>query len=265
MAAVLFLFIVMLAVAVVYSMVGLGGGTTYLPILLASGIQYLAASTVSLFMIMVASLATALVFGRKREVDWALFSAIVLPSIFGAFAGGFIAESVSSLTLKLLLAMTLLFAFAVMLRPVKEGTILGSMPQWFPWERSRGDYRYRISMGVLLPTVLLTGFISGMVGIAGGIFVLPLLVMLFGCPTRIAIGVMSPYVGIAALPGFLGHIIGGASFDIWLAIPLAVAVFAGASLGSRLSLRTSTFKLRTVLSAILLVLALYVLASVVVG
>jgi uncharacterized membrane protein YfcA len=164
--------------------------------------------------------------------------------------------------LKIIFAVVLIIAAFFILRPSAEGRNPRFMPQWGCWDRSCGEYRYRISLGLLIPAVGLAGFIAGMIGIGGGLFLLPLLILLFGCPTRVAIGVTSTYVGLAALPGFIGHLVGGSAFSLWTALPLAAAVFLGASLGPRLSLKTSIPRLRVIMSLILIALAIWMTINI---
>jgi len=254
--------IVVLILAIPFSMVGQGGGSTYVPVLLVAGMSFYTASTTSLFIIMMASLGATLVFGRKKTVDWKLLFAIVPLAILGSFAGGYVAQFVSVTVLKIIFAAVLIIAAFFMLRPVKEGQTPSFMPRWKPWNRTCGEHQYQVSMGLLIPAMGLAGFIAGMIGVGGGLFVLPLLILLFGCPTRIAIGVSSTYVGIAALPGFVGHLVGGSAFNIWIALPLAAAAFAGASLGPRLSLKTSLPRLRVILAIVLIALAVWMAVNI---
>ncbi|MGA9047831.1 MAG: sulfite exporter TauE/SafE family protein [Dehalococcoidia bacterium] len=247
------------ALAVPFSMVGQGGGSTYVPILLMTGMGMHEASTTSLFVIMLASIAATLVFGRKKTVDWKLLFAIVPFAIVGSFAGGYIAQWISSIALKVIFIAVLGVAAFFMLRPAVEGKSPDFMPQWYCWDRTCGEHQYRISMGLLIPSTLVIGFIAGLIGVGGGLFLLPMLVLLFGCPTRIAIGISSTYVGITALPGFLGHLLGGDPFNLWAALPLAVAAFAGASLGPVISLKTGVPKLRIILAIVLIAMAAWMI------
>lgn len=233
-----------------------------MPVLLAAGMKFYEASTTSLFMIMLASLAATLVFGRKKTVDWKLLFAITPFAIVGSFAGGFVAQQVSTLALKIIFAVVLCIAAFFMLRPTTEGQHPVFMPQWIPWNRTCGEHRYQVSMGLLIPSTVLAGFIAGLIGVGGGLFLLPMLVLLFGCPTRISIGVSSTYVGITALPGFIGHLVGGSAFNIWIALPLVAAAFAGASLGPMLSLKTSVARLRVILAIVLIVLAIWMMVNI---
>lgn len=248
--------------AVPFSMVGQGGGATYVPILLAVGMEMHEASTTSLFMIMLASISATIVFGRKKTIDWRLLLALAVPSLASSFAGGFVAQWVSVPALKIIFAVVLMIAALFMARPVTgEGTVPAFMPRMWPWERACGDFRYRTDLSVI-PAVALAGFVAGMIGVGGGLFVLPLLVLLFGVPMRIAIGISSTYVGMAALPGFVGHLAGGDPFDVWTALPLATAAFVGARIGPGLSLKTNTETLRWILAIILVGLAVWMIAKI---
>lgn len=250
-----------LALAIPFSMVGQGGGSFYVPVLLITGMEMHEASTTSLFMVMFSGVSASLVFGRKKIVDWKLLLAIVPFAIVGSFIGGFAAQWVSGLVLKIIFAVVLGIAAVFMLRPATEGKCPDFMPECIPWNRTCGEFKYRISIGLVIPLTLLVGFVAGMIGVGGGIFLVPMLVLLFGCPTRIAVGLSSIYVGVASLSGFLGHVIGGNPFDILVALPLAVAVFIGARVGPILSLKTSVPKLRVTLAIVLTALAVWMIAN----
>ena len=253
-----------LALATLFSMVGLGGGATYVPILLATGMAFHNASTTSLFMIMAASLSATLVFGHHRTVDWKLLLSIAPLAILASFIGGYIAQWVSAEVLKVIFAVVLIVAAVLMLRPAEDGQTPRFTPRWLCWDRHWGGYHYRVSMALLIPGTALAGLVAGMIGVGGGILVLPLLILLAGCPIRVSIGISSPYVGLAALSGFLGHLLAEDPFDIWLALPLATAAFVGARVGPRISLRTDTRLLRTIASIVLMALSAWLVTALLV-
>ncbi len=259
--AVIIACIAVLALVIPFSMVGYGGGATYVPVLLIAGMDFGQASTTSLFMIMAASLAAAVGFGRGKTVDWKLLLLIVPLAAAGSFAGGYFAHQVNVLLLRITLAVVLLIAAFLTLRNEAEGRWPRFVPRWCCWDRCCGQYNYSVSVVLLVPAIGLAAFVSGMIGIGGGVFVIPILILLFGCPTRIAIGVSAAYTGLAALPGFLGHLTGGSGFDIWTALPLAAAVFIGASIGPAISLRLGTTWLRRLLAVLLIGLAVWMAAD----
>ncbi len=59
-------------VAVVFSMLGQGGGTLYTPLQVLFGLDFHVAATTSLFLIMITSLSATLVFRKAKKVDWPL-------------------------------------------------------------------------------------------------------------------------------------------------------------------------------------------------
>jgi uncharacterized protein len=260
--AIIIVCIIIMILAIPFSMTGQGGGTTYLPILLAVGINFHSASATSLFMVMMASFAATLIFGRKSNMDWKLLFTIIPLGIIGSFAGGYFAQFVSAIVLKIVFAIVLIISAFFMIQPTIEGQSPRYIPKWGCWERCCGEYRYSISLGLLIPASGIASFVAGMIGIGGGLFLLPLLMLLFGCPTRIAIGISSTYVGIAALTGFIGHLAGGSDFNIWTALPLASSAFIGATLGPRLSLKTNVSQLRVILSVVLFVLAIWTVFNI---
>lgn len=73
-----------------------------------------------------------------------------------------------------------------------------------------------------------------MVGISGGSFKIPLMVLLCGVPMKIAVGTSSLMVGLTALMGFLGHSIAG-HFDWRIALPVAIAGLLGGVVGGKIS------------------------------
>jgi len=251
-----------LFLAIPFSMVGQGGGSTYVPVLVAAGMEFHEAATTSLFMIMLASVAASLVFGRKKTIDWRLLLAIIPFAIAGSFIGGYLAQSIDTEILKILFAAVLGVAAFFMLRPVTEGQCPAFIPHRGRWARSIGEYRYEVPIGLLIPATALAGFVAGLIGVGGGLFLLPMLVLLFGCPTRISIGISSTYVGIIALPGFIGHLAGGSPFNFWAALPLAGAAFIGATLGPMLSLKFKVARLRTILAVVLIGLAGWMLINI---
>jgi uncharacterized membrane protein YfcA len=107
------------------------------------------------------------------------------------------------------------------------------------------------------------GFLSGMVGIGGGIFLSPLLHFLrWGQPKEIA-ATASFFILVNSAAGLLGqwwqqkgH------FDLWFVLPLGVAVLLGGQAGSRLSaLRLPATRVRQATALLILYAGLNILWS----
>ena len=87
----------------------------------------------------------------------------------------------------------------------------------------------------MIPIMLAVGILTSMVGIGGGALKVPLMVLLFGIPVPIAIGSSAFMVGLTAAAGLLGYISVG-HFNLIAALLLAIPVFIGGQIGSRLSI-----------------------------
>ena len=151
-----------------------------------------------------------------------------------------------------------------MLRPVAEKETV-SARRWGRWPRTMGAYSYVVRLPWLVPVTAVAGFVAGMIGISGGIFKMPAMVLLGGVPMRIAIGTSSFMVILTALAGLSGHLVSDSgSFDIFVALPLAVAAFVGGRLGSSLSTRVKPSTLRIYFAILLLLVAVWIIVRTVV-
>jgi len=234
----------MFCVAIVFSMLGQGGGVLYTPIQVFFGIDFHVAATTSLFLIMTTSLSATLVFRKAKKVDWPL--ALVLESVtaLGGLAGGLYSGLFSGKALSCLFAGVVAFAAVFMIRefkmdhtcpPVKAGSIY--------WKRTFGGREYCVNMMLALPVSFAAGAASGLVGVGGGILKVPLMVLLLGIPMDIAVGSSAFMVGVTALGGFGGHLASG-HWDWKTSLILAVAVFLGGQIGARKSVTLDKKKMK---------------------
>jgi uncharacterized membrane protein YfcA len=249
-----------LAVSIAFSMVGQGGGSLYVPILVALGMAIHDAATTSLFVIVATSLSAAFIYRRRRTVDWKLALIIEPPTIALAFVGGLLANSINATVLRIIFAVVLITTSILMLRPTTEKETDTSHGRGH-WSRKMGDNHYVVRLPGLMPVTAVAGFVAGMIGISGGIFKMPAMVLIGRVPMRVAIGTSSLMVAATALSGFTGHILGG-SFNILLALPLAAAAFVGGRLGSSLSMRVKAPSLKTYFAIILLLTSVWMIVSI---
>jgi hypothetical protein len=154
-----------------------------------------------------------------------------------------------------LFALVVVVAGILMIRPPSmTARTRGVAGGAFCWRRHLGDQHYRVDLGIGLPASFLAGVASGMVGVGGGILKVPLMVLLLGVPLDIAIGSSALMIGLTAAGGFAGHLISG-HWDWKTSLILAVAVFAGGQIGSRISVRLDKQKLKRGFGWFLLVIA----------
>jgi uncharacterized membrane protein YfcA len=252
-----------LAASTAFSMVGIGGGVLYVPILLALGMGIHDAATTSLFVILGTSVSAFIRYRQRSYVDWKLALAIEPPTFVMALVGGLVANYIDALALKMVLAAALVLVSFFMVRNIVEKESV-PVQRWGYWPRALGDTTYVVRLFWLMPATTIAGFMAGMIGISGGVFKVPAMVLLGNVPVRIAIGTSSLMVGFTAIAGLCGHIIGG-SFDILIALPLAAAALVGGWLGSSLSIQARTEILRRFFAVLLLLVAIWLIVSELVG
>lgn len=248
---------------VVMIMSGRGGGNFYIIALVLAGIPMHTAATTSQFILLASALAGALIFGKARTMSWPLVFFFGGLNASMAFVGGLQAHLFSGLALKIALSVVLAMAGVAMLLPEKEARKAATSRLGY-WNIVENGYRYVINLWLAVPLVLLTGFFSGMVGISGGSFLVPLMVVGCGVPIRTAVGTATAMLAATALAGFAGHALHG-GFDPALAVPCGVVAVIGGLLGGKLALRTKPKKLKSISGAITIIAAAIMMANALAG
>jgi len=259
----LILAVVFLLVSTLFSMIGLGGGILYVPILLFAGFGMSSAPAISLTLIAATSLAALSNFWKNNKVDWKLALVIDPPTDIMAFVGGYFSALVSDGILRTILAIVLMVAGTLMLKNRKAAVLprVGNEHGWL-WHREFHGERYTVNLPLVLTATALIGLLSGMLGITGGIIKLPILVLLCGVPMDVAVATSTAMVAVTALSGLTGHALNG-QVDWRTGLVLAVAAVAGGLLGSRISLSMNKAKLKKWFGGIVWLIALRMLVGLV--
>jgi uncharacterized membrane protein YfcA len=223
----------LLMAAFAAALFGQGGGVLYTPLQVWNGVDLHTAAPVSLLLILVISLSSTLVFRKAHQVDWSTALILEVPTTLGAFLGGVLSQYVSSRTLGLLLFILLGTAAWFMLRPPKgnlQPRIVSHPSHWI-WQHNMNGETYQLDLRLMIPVMLTVGVLTSMVGIGGGALKVPLMVLLFGIPMPIA------------------------SFNWTAALLLAIPVFIGGQIGSRLSIHLDALHLEKWFGYFILVVA----------
>ena len=248
------------AVAFVYANLGLGGGLLFVPILLSTGVtESSVAVPISLTFTVATAASSVINHRRKGFVDFRLGGTLVAGALVGAVLG-------TVFTLVFLVDEVAFKGFFTIVL-----VIFGAYMLW-DWLRNQRsvdeDDDAKITpprkAGVTAATVG-SGFLSGSMGIGGGLLNVPLMVYGLGRKTRKAIGTSSLLIIPTALVGFATYLVdlglrpGGFAWppDFVLIPLLFPVVFVGAYVGSRWGLRS----LRTRPVALIFILVLFIAAA----
>ncbi len=235
--AVIFAFLI----AFVFSMFGQGGGSVYSPLLILLGYSVLLSTSTSLVLNLITSLSAGYIFYRKKMIDYKA-SFIFAPGIsIGAFAGGALSKSFDT---TILLWMFVIFLLGV-----------GARMIYSFWEKEKVEENSPKSLSTAMYALiaffgLAVGFIAGLLGVGGGIVIVPFMVYICKYPTKVAAGSSHLIISFSALAGILGHATSH-RFDIPLVVVTGIAVLIGGNLGARLSMRFKTKVIRAGLGLIM--------------
>ncbi|MFA6362680.1 sulfite exporter TauE/SafE family protein [Methanoregula sp.] len=240
-------------VSIIFSMFGQGGGSLYTPILFLLGYATLTSISTSLVLNLITALAASIVYYRSNLID-IRFALWFVPGIcLGAFLGGVAAAYINPVLLMWLFVIFLIGAGGRMIYTYWEKSVPeGACPVHY----STGMYALIVAFSFFV------GIISGLLGVGGGILIVPFLIFLCRYPTKNSAGVVSFIVIFSSLFGVFGHLTSG-GFDIPLIIGCAVAVVIGATIGARSMVKISSGYIKAGFGVILLVFAIQLIFKLV--
>ncbi len=225
--------------ALIYSSVGFGGGSTYLAILLIWGVPYTIFPVIALVCNIIVVSGNSINFIRSKNININLLFPYLIGSIPFAFIGGSI--TIEKSLFEILLFCVLLVAGIFLLIESKsfnkEQIKINKIPRLIS-----------ISIGSII------GFMSGLVGIGGGIFLSPFLfLMKAGYPRHITSSA-SLFILINSIFGIAGQLTKDQVLDqvtnYW---PLFLAVLIGGQIGSLLNIKFLSNKILALLTSFLVI------------
>jgi hypothetical protein len=243
--AILFAFVI----AFIFSMFGQGGGSVYSPLLLTLGYAILLSTSTSLVLNLITSLSAGYIFYKKKMIDYKT-SLIFAPGIsVGAFAGGALSKSFDT---TVLLWLFVAFLVGVGARMIYSYWEKGKVEENKPLQLSTGKIVLIAVFGAAV------GFLAGLLGVGGGIFVVPFMVYVLKSRTKIAAGSSHLIISFSALAVILGHLTSH-RFDLPLILATGVAVLIGGNLGARVSMEINTRMIKAGLGLIMWAFAVQIL------
>lgn len=201
-------------IAFCYAIVGFGGGSSYLALLAVSEVSYSLIPKLALICNLLVVSGSCYHFYKNKHFNLALMFPFIISSVPMAFYGGIF--SVNEKMFLILLTSCLLVAGIRLLFIPKSVIELTKMPNW-PQALSVGGF---------------LGFLSGVVGIGGGIFLAPLMLNLkWGKPKEVA-STACAFIWLNSLAGLAGQFTKGVQTELLGYWPLFLAVIVGGQLGA---------------------------------
>ena len=227
--------ILFLVTAILYSSVGFGGGSTYLALLLIWGIPYFVFPVIALSCNIIVVSGNCFNYIRAGNLNLKLLIPYLIGSIPLAYIGGSL--PIEKKLFEILLFLVLAIAGILLLFNFKSYD-----------DREKSYRKIPILISIVIGGML--GFISGAVGIGGGIFLSPILFLIRAGRPKHIVTTASLFILINSVSGIIGQL---GKNDVLVEIPnywhLLVAVLIGGQIGNFLNLKIFPVRILALLTA----------------
>ncbi len=229
--------ILFLVTATLYSSVGFGGGSTYLALLLIWGIPYFIFPVIALLCNIIVVSGNCFNYIRAGNLNLRLLIPYLIGSIPMAYIGGSL--PIEKRFFEILLFLVLVIAGSLLLFNFNS------------YDEKEESYRkIPIVISILIGVAL--GFISGVVGIGGGIFLSPILFLVRAGKSKHIVTTASLFILINSISGIIGQL---TKNDVLVEVQnywyLFVAVLMGGQMGNFLNLKIFPTRILALITALL--------------
>ena len=235
----IFLSILFLVTAILYSSVGFGGGSTYLALLLIWGVPYFIFPVIALSCNIIVVSGNCINYIRAGNLNFKLLIPYLIGSVPLAFIGGSL--TIDKKLFEILLLIVLSAAGILLLLKFKS------------YDDKEENYN-KISMPISIFIGALIGFISGVVGIGGGIFLSPILFLMRAGKPKQIVTAASLFILINCISGIIGQL---TKYNVLNEIQnywyLLIAVLIGGQIGNFLNIKIFPTRILALVTAILVI------------
>jgi uncharacterized membrane protein YfcA len=225
--------------AILYSSIGFGGGSTYLALLLIWDVPYYIFPILALICNIIVVSGNSINFIKSKNINISLLYPYLIGSIPFAFIGASISieKNVFEILLFIILALAGIFLLIESKSFQKHEIVIKRIP---------------ITLSIFVGSII--GFISGLVGIGGGIFLSPILfLMKAGYPKHIT-STASLFILVNSIFGIGGQLTKDVVLYEFLNYwPLFISVLIGGQIGSFLNIKFLSNKILAVITACLVI------------
>ena len=209
----IFFLLLLFIVAFLYAAVGHGGASGYLALMAVFGMMPEIMKPTALLLNLFVSLSAFVLFYKEGHFKWKIFLPFALASIPFSFLGGMI--SLDASIYKKILGVLLLI-------PVVK---LAAFPNKDINDLKQSTLFLSLLIGACI------GFLSGLIGIGGGIILSPVLLLLAWTNQKQTAAISALFIFVNSLSGLAGQLTKGINFQSEMFVLVGVA-FAGGSVGA---------------------------------
>ena len=225
--------------AILYSSVGFGGGSTYLALLLILGVPYYIFPLIALICNIIVVSGNSFNYIRAKNHNFRLLIPFLIGSIPMAFVGGSL--HIEKEIFEILLFIVLSLAGILLLINNKSYD-----------DKNIKIKRLHFFVSIIIGSIL--GFVSGLIGIGGGIFLSPILFLFKADKPKVISTTASLFILINSISGMIGQL---TKTNILVEViqysPLFISVFIGGLIGNYLNLKVFSGRILAIITSILVI------------
>jgi uncharacterized membrane protein YfcA len=251
-----------LCAGVLSGMFGIGGAIISTPGVRALGTTPILAVGSTIPAIVPGAVSGAWRYAREGLVDWRIGLVCGASGTLFAVAGSWIADLVDARWLMVLTATLVGWSGWSIIRrsraargsaervEVEEADPDGDAPR----RRGPGAMEHRPADPALAGVGAVAGFVAGLLGVGGGVIMMPLFTSVLRIPVKTAVGSSLVAVAIFSVPAMVTHALLG-HIDWAVALLLVAGTVVGAQIGARLTIRSAEATIEVLLGSFFLVIA----------
>ena len=250
------LFVISLGIGVISTMLGIGGGVfIIMTLVFLYNVSYVISVSISLSSMIALTIAGSSIYYRKGLVDLKLGIFFQLLTVTGAYFGALATVIISSYILKIIFSFFLLVMGYLMARDRHISNLRIHIPDKIISRKfvfgSKEKIVYKVPIIFTSIAIFSAGLLAGLLGIGGGLIVVPLLTLVCGFPIHIAIANSTFIMMATALSGSLTHTYLG-HINLYLTLIVSIGYFVGGLIGPNITLKVNKRVLKLLLEPIII-------------
>lgn len=242
------IFIVTYTLSSLFALAGLGASNTLIPIYYSLGVPFSIAAASGL-LLNVFSLSSATINnGRHHYINWKIGTILLIPAVIMAPIGAIVETSMPKKYILIIFTIFLIYTIYNLLKKRKVN------------KRNQMVGKHKLPISIAVGSF--SGFLAGLLGIGGGMIILPVLTFLESDYKKVS-GTAAYAALFSSASGFLSYqrILGGVNYALWVII-ISAGIIGGLT-GSMLMNRFKSKTIRYIIISIISVVALRLIYSIV--
>ncbi len=230
------------------TLLGIGGGLIILPILLyLTNVELRTATAISAVQVFFASSFGTFFNRLQKTINFRYAAVFGISSGIPYFFGSYFTRFIPGNTIKIIYLCSVILALVLFF--IKRNS-KGSNQDL---ELAAKRIPEKLDYFKIIPIALVAGFAFGVLGVGGGFLYVPLLILLFDIPLKVAIGTSLMIVLCNAIPGITGKLL-SIKFDIFIGLAVAAGAIVGSRIGTYIGKKISAKIIKIIFIALLAII-----------